>query len=607
MDALAHKIKSLPQSAGVYHYFDKDGRLLYVGKAKNLKNRVKSYFRFTPGIAPSPNLSARIFSLISQTVDMSWIVVQNEHDALILENSLIKQLKPKYNILLRDDKTYPYIYIDTSKPFARFEITRKVLKEKTVKYFGPYSISAASLLETLYEKFPLVQKRSCLHSKKACLFYQIKRCLAPCEGKVSKDAYDEIIKEAIAFLSNKKQIISFLQDKMGEYAQKLEFEKAALYKQKIQKIEKTLILSDVDIAKLESFDVVAVTAKDQKIAVVRMFIRDGKLTSSIHNVVKTSQDIDPKELYLQSILDFYSQNMPLLANKIYVYEDFEDRLLLQKTLEQKYQKSITISNPKRGEKKRLCELAYANACEILRLENKGDDDILLQLQTLLSLSVTPYRIEVFDNSHIQGKMAVGAMVCYSDGKFDKSGYRHYNLSTKDDYAQTKEVLMRRIESFATNPPPDLWVLDGGAGQLNVAKELLQSCGANVDVIAIAKEKRDAKSYRAKGKAKDAIYTENEIIRLDGSDRRLQFVQLLRDEAHRFAIEFHRKQKAKEDKKISLLQAHGVGEAKLKRLIDYFDSFQNIQDASLEELCMVVDKKTAQSIKEYYATDNTLQQ
>ncbi len=248
-EALAATLKKLPNKSGVYHYFDSEGRLLYIGKAKNLKNRIKSYFRFTPSLSVAPNLSARISQMVSQIASMRYIVVENENDALILENSLIKQLKPKYNILLRDDKTYPYLCVDISEDYPRILLTRKVFKSQSIHYFGPYSSGGRDLLDSLYETFPLAQKESCLKGKKACLFYQIKRCLAPCEGKISKEDYRKILEQALECIQNPKKILAILDKKMQFLSENLRFEEAMVLRDRIAKIKQISPLSGVDFAR----------------------------------------------------------------------------------------------------------------------------------------------------------------------------------------------------------------------------------------------------------------------------------------------------------------------------------------------------------------------
>jgi len=255
---LAQSLKQLPSSAGVYQYFDKDGNLLYVGKAKTLSNRVKSYFNFTPTLRPNSNLSMRIASMIKQVKSLHYIVVNSEHDALILENSLIKQLNPKYNILLRDDKTFPYIYIDNSKEYPRFEITRKVLKSNSITYFGPYSIGAREILDSIYEICKLVQSKGSLKNKKLCLYYQIKKCLGPCELDVPKELYQKEVDLAKELILNKNKLLTLLKEKMEFYAEAFRFEVAAEIRDRILKIEKSQISSEIDFASNENYDIFAV-------------------------------------------------------------------------------------------------------------------------------------------------------------------------------------------------------------------------------------------------------------------------------------------------------------------------------------------------------------
>jgi excinuclease ABC subunit C len=592
---LEEKIKELPQAAGIYQYFDKDDKLLYIGKAKVLKNRVKNYFRFTPTFQAASNLSPRISKMISETVRLEYIVVENEHDALILENSLIKQLRPKYNILLRDDKTYPYIYIDLSEDFPRFEITRKVVKGKNVKYFGPFSLAAREIYDALYDLFPLVQKKSCLKGSKLCLFYQIKKCLGPCEGKVTSHAYKKIIQEAMALLYNKKALIVELEKKMQEFSQRLLFEDAATLRDKIEKIKSAESISQIDLAKLEDYDIFAIVIKEKIACGMRLFIREGRVVSSSHTLFKSDTGFDKDELYKRLLLEYYQQDIPLVKN-ILLHDSFSEQESIASLLKHRFGKAIMITVPQRGEKKRLVTLAQRNAQEILRLKNNQEHHTLLyELKSLLNLEKTPFVIEGYDNSHLQGEATVGAMIKW-ENQFLKKEYRHYNLSAKDEYAQMKEMLERRVESFAKNPPPDLMVIDGGETLLALAVKIVKLSGANVDIVAIAKEKKESRAQRAKGKANDIICTKDGILKLPHSDKRLQFLQTIRDESHRFVISYHRKQKLKSDKEVALLRARGVGDATIKKLLQYFGTFSNIKKASLQELEGVVGTKIALNIQ-----------
>lgn len=609
---LEEKLKQLPNDAGVYQYFDKDGRLLYIGKAKILKNRVKSYFKFTPKLLPSDRLGPRIYKMISETFSIEWIVVPNEHDALILENSLIKQLKPKYNILLRDDKTYPYIYIDYSELFPRLEITRKVYKNKNIKYFGPYSTGSRDMLDSIYEIVPLVQKKSCIKGKEACLFHQIKRCHAPCEGKISTAEYAKILETAIDYIYNKSKLITKLQEKMSEYSQDFRFEEAMKLRDRIKTIEKSQIKSGMDLATNENIDVFAIKATKQKAVIVRMFIRDGKLTSSSYDFIKVNFlddeiNIDLDEAYKRAIVNYYDNEIPVLPKEVLLAIELEEKDDLEEFLYKKFSKKIKLINPKKDKKKDLVQVALNNCDELLRIDStRNQSTVYEELQKLFNLQVLPYRVETFDNSHMMGQATVGAMVVWNEelNSFEKKSFRHYNLESKDEYAQMREVLMRRVHSFEKNSPPDLWILDGGSTLLKLAYDIINSTGVNLDIIAIAKEKVDAKAHRAKGAAKDIVHYKDEkgeyrALKLETSDQRLQFVQRQRDEAHRFVISFHKKQKRKEDKQISLLQIKGIGEAKVKKLLLYFGEFEKIRNAPIDELKEVLNEKDAVVISKYF--------
>ena len=609
---LQEKLQQLPNDAGVYQYFDKNGHLLYIGKAKVLKNRVKSYFKFTPKLQPADKLSPRIYKMISEVESCEWIVVPNEHDALILENSLIKQLKPKYNILLRDDKTYPYIFVDFDEDFPRLDITRRIQKSKSIKYFGPYSTGARDMLDSIYEIVPLVQKKSCVKGKKACLFYQIQKCLAPCENKISKEEYAKIVENALEYIYNKTKLISKLNEKMLQYSNDFRFEEAMTLRDRIKTIEKSQIKSGIDLATNEDIDIFAINTNNKKAVIVRMFLRDGKLTSSSHDFLKIDNfdeefEFDYQEAYERAIINYYDNEIPLLPKEILIAHELEITNELEEFLHTRFNKKIKLINPKKDKKREIVNIALNNCDELLRIENsKNQTSIYEELKELFNLQTLPYLIESFDNSHMMGQATVGAMIVWNESlnTFDKKAFRHYNLESKDEYSQMKEMLIRRVESFEKNPAPDLWIIDGGETLLKLAFDIVQSVGVNLDIIAIAKEKIDAKAHRAKGKAKDIIHykTKNgefKSFNLLTSDKRLQFVQRQRDEAHRFAITFHKKQKRAQDKQISLLQIKGIGEAKIKKLLLYFGEFEKIRKASFDELKTVLNEKDASTILDYF--------
>lgn len=598
---LEQSLKSLPQTPGVYQFFDENGKLLYIGKAKKLSARLKSYFKFTPSLQPSTALSLRIQNMISKTTHLEYIQVDSEHDAFILENSLIKQLKPKYNILMRDDKTYPYIFINLDNDFPRFEITRKVIKGKNIKYFGPFSTGARDILDAIYLLFPLVQKKGCLRGKKACLFHQIDRCLAPCEGKISTINYKNIVNQAIANIHQRTPLLKLLHVKMLEYSESENFERAAQMRDMIKSIQSSKNENYMDLAKIESFDLFALHVKDTIGSIMRFFIREGKIVSTSNSLVHSSHGFDIEEIYRQIILSFYAKESPMPISKIYVAHAIKEKEQLEKILTSWHNKKISIHHPQRGEKFKLSNLALLNAKELLqRHKNSESTKIQKEIQTFFELHSFPYTIETFDNSHLGGVATVGAIIGWEGNTFNKTKYRHYHLKSKDEYSQMSEILTQRAQRFEKDAPPDLWVIDGGKTLLHLAKDIIESSGANIDVIAISKEKVNAKANRSKGGAQDIIHTIKRSYNLPQSDKRLMFIQKLRDEAHRFAISFHRKTKLKLDKKSSKLQNAGISEAKIKKLLLYFGTFEAIENAPKEELEKIIGttytKKVLKNLK-----------
>jgi excinuclease ABC subunit C len=589
------KIKKLPSSPGIYQYFNKDGRLLYIGKAKNLKNRVKSYFNFSDTLTPSKTLSPRIYKMISECVELEYIVVANEHDALILENSLIKQLKPKYNILLRDDKTYPYIYIDLNDKFPRFEITRKIIDRPNIKYFGPYSSGSRDTLKSIYELLPLVQKKSCINGKKKCLFYEINRCLAPCEDLIDEQQYSLIVKQGIKLLRDKNSLISLLKERMNNYSKNLHFEEAAKLRDRVKSIKNSTTTTSIDIKKIESFDIFAISLAENIACAVKLFIRSGRVVSSDHIIFKSEYGFDQDELYHRVILNHYNKEIPYIPQNILVYEEFNSLKSLQSLISTKHSKKVDIKVPKIGDKRRVTSIAKNNAQELIRVSNDTNRAVLRDIKDLLGLQNIPNTIEGYDNSHMMGSVSVGAIIKW-DEKFIKSSYKHYNLNSKNEYEQMEELITKRVHNLEHNPLPDLIVLDGGDALLRLVVKTIKQKGVFVDIIAIAKEKREKRAVRSKSRAEDIIYTIDGEFHLSSDDKRLHFIQNIRDESHRFAINFFKKQKAKEDKKLSLLKKRGVGEATIKKLLNYFGTFENIQRASLNELKGVIGSKRANIVK-----------
>jgi excinuclease ABC subunit C len=593
---MIEKIRSLPSSAGIYQYLDAKGRILYIGKAKNLSKRVKSYFNLTPALSPKSTLSLRLQKMLSEAVSLNTIIVENEHDALILENSLIKQLAPKYNILLRDDKTYPYIYIDLNEPYPRFDITRRIINGKNIHYFGPFSTGARDILDSLYEMLPLVQKKSCLKGKKLCLYYQMNQCLGPCELLVDTSDYRSLVDTAISWIQNKKLLLPKLRAKMELYSENLRFEEAMALRDRCERIEKSVVHTTIDLARNIDFDIFAIAYSDTRGCIVRMFVRNGKLASSSHDSFPVNDIFTLDEAYERALVNFYGTTKPPIIAPILTAHTFEESVWIKEHLSTLFEKKAVLETPKIGIKKQLTTLALTNAQELLKTDKPNNHALLHSLQELFELENFPNRIEIFDNSHLGGVATVGAMVVYDNEMFDKKGYRTYHLHTHDEYGQMREMLTRRIESFTTNPPPDLWILDGGSTLRNLALELLYSHGISLDVLAISKEKLDAKAHRAKGSSRDILHTQNDTLRLEPYDKRLQFIQLLRDEAHRSAITFHKKTKLKRDQESKFLSQKGITLPNIYKLLEYYGTFEAIQKGDIETLIALIGTKNARIIQ-----------
>lgn len=536
--------------------------------------------------------------MLSQAVRIEYIVTQSESDALILENSFIKQLKPKYNILLRDDKTYPYIYIDLNDNFPRFEMTRKILKGNKIRYFGPYFRGSKEILEALYSEFKLVQKKSCIKSAKACMFYQIKRCSAPCEGKISQKDYEQIVKKAIKFLQNPELLLPNLQSLMARHATSQNYEEAARIRDIIRVIKDIKIKVEVDLARLEDFEAIAISCDKNLICEVRFSVRDGKISSS-HSSISNQKLLSKEDLgeaYKQVILEAFPADSPIPSTKIYIHDDFEDKELITQILSLRHNKKFSIIHPKMGDKRKIVAIAHQNGEILIKKHLKTYDYAFLnELKEYFELENLPVEIEAFDNSHLFGQAAVGAMVSYGIDGFKKEFYRHIYLKDKNDYDQMCELLTSRAKRFEKISPPDLWIIDGGKALLDLAQDIINSTGANIDIIAISKEKIDSKAHRAKSGARDKIHTKNGIFSLNLDDKKLQFFQKLRDEAHRFALSFHKKSKQKQDLQSSKLRHLGISAGSIKKLLDYYGDFEKIYSATYEEIRNLTNKSVADKI------------
>lgn len=409
--------------------------------------------------------------------------------------------------------------------------------------------------------------------------------------------YGDIVKEAKKSIVKRKHLITTLQDKMTNLAMQERYEEAAAVRDTVDAISTLTISSNIDLANELDLDIFAIKNGDERGVMVKMFMRGGKIISSAYSYFRHTHIFDENEAYKQALLEFYSVDSPNIAKQVLTAHHFEDSLQVASTLSARFNKKIEILTPQRGSKAKLISLALQNCEELLR---KTQDNTIMEqrIADLLTLSSIPYRIETFDNSHMMGVATVGGMVVWDEGKWDKPSYRRYELHARDEYGQMKEMLSRRIDKFTTQPAPDLWILDGGQANLNLARTLLQVANVNLDVIAIAKEKLDAKAHRAKGAAKDLLYTAQGLLELKPNDKRLHWIQRQRDEAHRYAITYHQNKKRKEDTQVSLLNKKGIGKATVKKLLSYFGTFEAIEKAPAEELEKVTNKRIATIIKDY---------
>jgi excinuclease ABC subunit C len=383
---------------------------------------------------------------------------------------------------------------------------------------------------------------------------------------------------------------------MVEVAKEERFEEARELRDISITIKKLTISSNIDIAKDINLDIIAILNGEYRGVVVRIFMRKGKIISSSYNYFRHTHIYNQNNAYKQAILEFYNSDLPLTSQTILTADKFEDSQVVSSTLSKIFNRKIDIKTPQRGDKLKLVSMARDNAKELLRVES-SKNYVEQNIANLLSLQSIPYRVESFDNSHLMGVATVGAMVVWEEEKWDKKSYRRYKLKSRDEIGQMREMLERRVEDFKNYPPPDLWILDGGRANLNIAKSILKNENINLDVIAIAKDKIGKRTNRAKGSARDIIYTNNDIIEISPNDKRLHWIQNKRDEAHRFVITYHQKIKREEDKEISLLNKKGIGEATVKKLINYFGSFSSIYNASQYEISAIVGDKIAKIIKD----------
>ena len=602
---ITEQLNQLPHSPGVYLMKDAEGNIMYVGKAANLHHRVRSYF------GAGQKLSPKLQRMVARVADLDFLVTSSEQEALILELNLIKRHHPHYNVRLKDDKTFPYLKIETDDDWPRVYITRH-LEQNGGRYFGPFA-SARSVRQTLKVIKSLFPFRTCTRNIKgidsrACLEYYIGGCVAPCIGAVSQKDYADVIKELILFLEGKQErVVRELAGKMDKAAESLDFEKAALLRDQIQAINKVIEGQRIATAVRGEQDVVAFV-QDKDLAYVQVFfIRSNKLTGRESFVMQGTSHEEPRQIMAGFIKQFYDSS-PYIPPRLLLQYPVEDMAVVKDWLQRKRGAGVNIHVPRRGNKKQLVDIVAENArrgLEQLRIKQlatpKTLDAALAEIEKELKLKDLPLRIEGYDVSNIQGTSAVGSMVVFEKGRPKPSHYRRFRIKTvsgADDYAMLREVLTRRFKRVKSEAPaadtwailPDLVLIDGGKGQLNTALSAMREAGADsVPVASLAKENEE---IFVPQKAAPVV--------LARSSPGLQLLQRIRDEAHRFALGYHTGMRKREAFTSVLDAIPGIGPKRKRSLLRQFGSVQAIKEASLEEIATAsgMSRSQAEKVKEY---------
>ena len=573
------ELKKLPAKPGVYIMRDKDDNIIYVGKAVVLKNRVRSYFRKT-------NKTERIKKMVSLIDHFEYIVVDNEAEALILECNLIKKNRPKFNVLLKDDKTYPYIKIDVKSDFPNVFITRKVVKDGS-KYFGPYANPGAAkeMLDFIKRKYMIRQCRNFKSNTRACLNYHIKRCMAPCVGLVSKEEYRKQIDEIIDLLEGKTdKIIKDLNKQIKAASDQLDYEKAAYLRDKKIAIERVSEKQKVSNMSENNIDVIGIAKSELQVCIEIFFVRSSKMIGREHYFFSELVDMDDKEIISGFIKQYYLDN-PNLPNKIMVREELEDKEAIEKWLSTLAERKVEIKSPKKGEKLRFVEMAELNSKVTLENKEKDKTEILLELKEVLKLEKMPRKIETYDISNISGEFMVAGMCVMQDGMIKKNLSRRFKIKGvfgQDDPKCMEEVVTRRIKHSIDNPKggfgklPDVIFADGGITQIRAIKKAIEKYNLNIPVFGMVKN--DKHQTRA--------LMDEKRCELKISENLMNLITRFQDTVHDTAISYHRKLRDKAMSKSELDNIPGIGEVKKKALLKEFGSVEKIKKATVNELIKV---------------------
>lgn len=614
---IQEELKKLPNCPGVYIMHDEKDAIIYVGKAVNLHNRVRSYFRKNIGRGPQID---KMVTLISR---FEYIVTDSELEALVLENNLIKEHSPRYNTLLKDDKTYPYIKVTMGESYPRVLFSRQMKKDRS-RYFGPYS-SAAKVKETIDLINKLYQLRTCnknlprdCGNERACLNYHIKQCLAPCQGNITEEEYQAQVKKALDFLNGSYQdTLKDLGEKMQAAAENLEFEEAARYRDLYNSVNEIATRQKITDSDGEDKDIIALAADERGAVVQVFFVRDGKLIGREHFYMAHVSETPGAQILLDFVKQFYA-GTPFIPRELMLQEAIEDMEVIEQWLTRRKGSRVYIKVPKIGYKEKLVELAAKNAMLVLsqdkeriRREEGRTIGAVKEIAGLLGLSEVS-RMEAFDISNISGFANVGSMIVYEKGKPKRSDYRKFRIKTvsgPDDYACMKEVLTRRFvhgmeeqkiledkelekEFGSFTKFPDLLLMDGGKGQVNIALQVLSELHLNIPVCGMVKDD----NHNTRG-----LYYNNEEIQIDRYSEGFKLITRIQDEAHRFAIEYHRSLRSKAQVQSVLEGIPGVGPSRRKALMRRFKSIEEIKNAEVEALAGVdeIPESVARGIYEFF--------
>ncbi len=614
------ELKKLPAKPGVYIMHDGNDAIIYVGKAINLHNRVRSYFRKNIGRGP------QIDKMVTQIARFEYIITDSELEALVLENNLIKEYSPRYNTMLKDDKTYPYIKVTLGDAYPRVMLSREMKKDKS-RYFGPFT-SAAAVKDTIDLINKLYMLRTCNKNlpkeagkDRPCLNHHIKQCMAPCQGSISQEEYREEVGHALDFLSgNFSPVLKELERKMKEASDNMEFEEAIKYRDMFNSVKKIAQKQKITDSDGEDKDIIAL-ALDENDAVVQVFfIRDGKLIGREHFYMTHVSGNKRKQVLLDFVKQFYA-GTPFIPRELMIQEEIEDTEVLEKWLSARKGSRVYIRVPKKGSKEKLVELAAKNAALVLsqdrekiKREEGRTIGAVKEIAALIGVEGI-HRMEAYDISNISGFANVGSMVVYEKGKPKRSDYRKFKIKTvsgPDDYACMKEVLTRRFvhgmeerEEMALKEMekefgsftkfPDLILMDGGKGQVNIALEVLQELQIDIPVCGMVKDD----NHRTRG-----LYYRNQEIPIDRSSEGFKLITRVQDEAHRFAIEYHRSLRGKTQVKSVLDDIPGVGPARRKALMRHFKSIEEMKGADVEKLMEVpeIPEHIAEGIYRFFHSD-----